>query len=146
MNKKYLVQLTAVERQDLEAMLCKGEAKAMELRRARILLKADRNGPAWADARIAEAFDCCRQAVENLRQRFAERGIDCIRRKPQERPSRQRKLDGRAEARLLTLACGEAPDGRERWTLRLLADRAVVLGLADELSYETVRRTLKKAN
>lgn len=146
MDKKYPVQLTAAERRALEAMLCKGEAKATELRRARILLKADRNGPAWSDARIAEAFDCCRQSVENLRKRFARRGVDCIRRKAQERPSRQRKLDGRAEARLLTLACGEAPDGRERWTLRLLADRAVVLGIAEELSYETVRRTLKKAN
>jgi len=130
----------------LEAMLCKGEGKATELRRARMLLKADQNGPAWSDARIAEAFDCCRQTVENLRKRFAQREVDCIRRKPQERPSRERKLDGRAEARLLTLACGEAPDGRERWTLRLLADRAVVLGIAEELSYETVRRTLKKAN
>ena len=146
MKKKYVVRLTKAKRASLEAMLRQGEAKATELRRVRILLKADANGPGWSDACIAEAFGCSRHTAENVRRRFAERGLDCVRRKKQEQPSRQRKLDGRAEARLLTLACGEAPDGRGRWTLRLLAGRAVELGIAGELSYETVRRTLKKAN
>ncbi len=147
MRKKYIVRLTKGERTSLQDMLRKGEAMATELRRARILLKTDVSGPAWSDARIAEAFDCSPHTVENVRRRFVERGMEgTLRHKPQKRPSRKRKLDGRGEARLLTLACGEAPDGRQRWTLRLLADRAVVLGIADELSYETVRRTLKKVN
>ena len=147
MKKKYVVRLTGAQRKRLESMFRKGEAGALELRRARILLKADASGPAWADALIAEAFECSSHTVENVRRRFLERGLDgALRRKVQEKPSRARKLDGRAEARLLTLACGQAPDGRGRWTLRLLAGRVVELGIVEAISHETVRRTLKKAN
>ncbi len=146
MNKKYVVRLTKAKRETLETMLRKGQAKATELRRVRILLKTDAEGPGWTDARIAEAFDCSPHTAENVRRRFAERGADCVRRKKQEKLSRERKLDGRAEARLLALACSEPPAGRTRWTLHLLAGRAVELRIADSLSHETVRRTLKKAN
>jgi transposase len=146
-RKRYVVRLSTAQRNELTAMLRSGEAKVTELRRAQILLKADVSGPAWVDTRIAEAFGCSRQGVENVRRRFVERGLSgAVHRKTQEKPSRKRILDGRAEARLLTLACGKAPDGRARWTLRLLADRAVELAIAEEISYETVRRTLKKAN
>ena len=145
-RKKYEVRLTKGHRDELAAMLRSGEAKATELRRAQVLLKADADGPAWVDTRIAEAFGCSRQMVENIRRRFVERGLlGAVRRKQQEEPSRERILDGKAEARLLTLACSKAPDGRARWSLRLLADRVVELKIADSISYETVRQTLKKA-
>jgi transposase len=146
-RKKYEVRLSTEERDELTAMLRCGETKATELRRAQILLKADAGSPAWVDTRIAEAFGCSRQTVENIRRRFVERGLSgAVRRKQQEEPSRERILDGKAEARLLTLACSKAPDGRARWSLRLLADRVVELRIAESISYETVRRTLKKAN
>jgi hypothetical protein len=145
-TKKYEVRLTGAQRDELIAMLRSGETKATEFRRAQVLLKADTGGPAWVDTRIAEAFGCSRQAVENIRRRFVERGLrGAVHRKQQEESSRERILDGKAEARLLTLACSKAPDGRARWSLRLLADRMVELRIADAISYETVRRTLKKA-
>ncbi len=146
MRKKYNVSLTAGQRKRLEALLARGDGKATELRRARILLKADTRGPGWSDARIAEALECSRVTVENIRRRFEERGMDSLRRKKQPRLSRERKLDGKGEAGLLAIACGEPPQGRTRWTLHLLADRVVELRLAESISYETVRQTLKKAN
>ena len=123
----------------------KGKTRATEIRRANILLKADANGPGWTDTRIAEAFGCSMPAVGNVRRRFVERGIEgAVKRKKQAYPSRERILDGKGEARVLALACGKAPEGRTHWTLRMLAERAVELRIAEHLSYETVRRTLKK--
>jgi len=148
-QKKYLVTLTPEERDHLARLTSAGRASALVLTRARILLKADEaeGGPAWDDARIAEALDVGHRTVERVRQRFVERGLDAaLRRKPQDRPSRERKLDGAAEARLIALACSAPPGGRPAWTLQLLADRLVELRVVDSVSDETVRRVLKKTS
>jgi transposase len=146
-QKKYLVTLTPEEREQLASLLSAGKRSALTLARARILLKADQTdgGPAWTDDRIAEALDCGVRTVERVRQRFVERGLEAaLGRKPQDRPSRERKLDGRAEARLITLACSTPPDGRAAWTLQLLADKLIELRVVDSVCDETVRRVLKK--
>jgi transposase len=145
--KKYKVTLTPEERQQLHELTSAGKASAKKLAHARILLKADASpgGPAWADARIAEAAEVSVATVERVRQRFVEQGLEAaLVRKKQARPSRERKLDGAAEARLVALACSSPPDGRARWTMRLLADKLVELEVVDSVSDETVRRTLKK--
>jgi transposase len=147
--KKYKVTLTAEERKSLQALISAGKASALKLVRARILLKADAapGGPAWIDARIAEAIEVNVTTVERIRQRFVEQGLDAaLSRKPQDRPSRQRKIDGRAEARLIAMACSAPPPGRTAWTLRLLADKLVELEIVDTISDETVRQVLKKTN
>ena len=147
MRKRYLVTLTPDERERLTRMVSAGKASALSLVRARILLKADQaeGGPAWEDARIAEALEVGHRTVERVRQRFVERGLDAaLARKPQDRPSVRRKLDGRAEARLIALACSAPPDGRAAWTLKLLAGRLVELEVVESVSYETVRQVLKK--
>jgi transposase len=146
-QKKYLVTLTREEREQLSGLLSAGKRSALALARARILLKADQadGGPAWPDDRIAEALDCGVRTVERVRQRFVERGLEAaLGRKKQDRPSRERKLDGRAEARLIALACSQPPDGRAAWTLQLLADKLVELRVVDAVCDETVRRVLKK--
>ena len=148
-RKKYLVTLTPEEREYLAGLLAAGKRSALTLTRARILLKADQadGGPAWDDARIAEALDCGSRTVERVRQRFVERGLEqALGRKPQDRPSRQRKFDGAAEARLIALACSAPPQGRECWTMKLLADRLVELEVFESVSDETVRRVLKKTS
>lgn len=145
--KKYKVTLTPEERQQLHALISAGKAAAKKLTHARILLKADAatDGPAWPDSRIAEANEVCIATVERIRQRFVEHGFEAaLVRKKQDRPSRERKLDGAAEARLIALACSPPPDGRACWTMPLLADRLVQLEVVDAVSDETVRRTLKK--
>jgi transposase len=144
---KYKVTLTADERQQLSDLIAAGKAAAQKLAHARVLLKADAadGGPAWPDARIAEALEVRIATVERVRQRFVEQGLDAaLGRKPQDRPSRERKLDGRAEARLIALACSEPPEGRQEWTMQLLADKLVELRVVDTISDETVRRALKK--
>ena len=149
MAKRYLVTLTPDERDHLGGMLSAGKRSALTLTRARVLLKADQadGGPAWTDDRIAEALDCGLRTVERIRQRFVERGLEpALGRKPQDRPSRERKFDGAAEARLIALACSPPPDGRARWTLKLLADKLVELEVFEAVSDETVRRALKKTN
>jgi transposase len=145
--KKYKVTLTAEERDQLHELISAGKASAKKLAHARILLKADASpdGPAWPDARIAEAAEVSVATVERVRQRFVEQGFEsALVRKKQDRPSRERKLDGAAEARLVALACSKPPDGRDCWTMRLLADKLVELEVVDSVSDETVRRTLKK--
>src|SRR6516162_979712 len=149
MSKRYLVTLTPEERRGLTEMVRVGRRSALTLTRARILLKADQaaGGPAWPDARIAEALDCGLRTVERVRQRFVERGLEpALGRKPQDRPSRERKFDGATEARLIALACSAPPEGRARWTMKLLADKLVELEIFDSVSDETVRRVLKKTN
>jgi transposase len=146
-QKKYLVTLTPEEREQLAGLLSAGKRSALTLARARILLKADQadGGPAWPDDRIAEALDCGVRTIERVRQRFVERGLEAaLGRKKQDRPSRERKLDGRAEARLIALACSQPPDGRAAWTLQLLADTLVELRVVGSVCDETVRRVLKK--
>ena len=147
--KKYKVTLTADERQSLHALVSAGKGAALKLMHARILLKADAapGGPAWTDARIAEAIEVNRTTVEQVRQRFVEQGLQAaLVRKKQARPSRERKLDGAGEARLIALACSAPPLGRAAWTLRLLADRLVELEVVETISTETVRQALKKTN
>ena len=145
-QKKFLVTLTADERQHLAGLLAAGKRSALTLTRARILLKADQadGGPAWEDARIAAALDCGVRTIERIRQRFVEQGLEAaLGRKPQDRPSRERKLDGRGEARLIALACSAPPEGRQEWTMKLLADKLVELQVVDAICDETVRRVLK---
>jgi transposase len=147
--KKYKVTLTADERQFLHTLVSAGKAAALKLTHARILLKADAapSGPAWTDARIAEAIEVNRTTVEQVRQRFVEQGLQAaLVRKKQAQPSRERKLDGAGEARLIALACSEPPLGRAAWTLRLLAERLVELEVVETISTETVRQALKKTN
>ncbi len=147
--KKYKVTLTAEERQQLQGLITTGKAAAKKLTHARILLKADaaEGGPAWDDQRIADATEVSTDTVARVRQRFVEHGLEAaLTRKKQDHPSRERKLDGRAEARLIALACSAPPDGRTEWTMKLLAGRLVELEVVDTVSDETVRRVLKKTN
>ena len=145
MNKKYRVRLTDEEQRHLEKLVRKGKTHARKLLYARILLKADENGPAsWTDERIADAFEVSVATVARERRRYCEEGLEIALMPKKPGLPRRRVLDGRAEAHLIALACSDPPEGRERWSLRLLADRMVELGYANALSYETVRRTLKK--
>ena len=147
MSKKYVVRLTATERRELESMVKKGKTVAYKIKHANVLLAADADGSAWPDARIAQAFCCHPRTVENLRRRFVLQGLDAaLQRKRQARPSRQRKLDGKGEARLIALACSRPPKGRDHWTLKLLADELVRLEVVETISDQTVRRTLKKTS
>jgi len=140
----YAVCLTDQDREHLLLMLRGGSAKVRELLHARILLKADRNGPSWGDKQIGEALDCSPSTVGRVRKRCFEEGVDAaLSRRPTTRVY-ERKLDGAGEARLIQLACSAPPEGRKRWTLELLAERLVRLGHVGSLSRETVRRTLKK--
>lgn len=148
MQKRYRVTLTEEERDRLESMLNRGRVLARRLTRARILLHADESehGSGWTDGAIAEAVQCGRRTVERTRQRFVEEGLDAaLDPRPTSRVY-ERKLDGEAEAQLIALACSDPPEGRQRWSLRLLADRVVALGLAEDVSHETVRRTLQKTS
>jgi len=147
MKKKFIVTLTKEERRMLQEMLSRGKAAARKLMHARILLKADAaGGPDWNDETIAETLELGRATVERVRKEFVEEGLEAAleRRKP--RRQYLRKLDGDGEAHLVALACQEPPEGRSRWTLKLLADRMVQLEYVDQISYQTVRRTLKKTN
>ena len=147
MPKKHVVELTVDERRELESLVSKGKAAARKIQHAQILLKADQaeSGPGWTDERIAEAFGVKVRTVERIRKRLVEHGLEdaLVRRQNPHGPSR-RTLDGAGEAQLCRLACSAPPDGRERWTLRLLADRLVQLEVVKTISHETVRRTLKK--
>jgi transposase len=149
MNKKYIVQLDAEQRQMLESLLSGGRESARNQAHARMLLKADQGtqGPAWSDKQIAEALDVGKATVERVRRRFVEGGLlEALVRRPQpERPA-QRKMDGELEARLVTLACSQTEGGQKRWTMRMLAEKLVQLGYVDQISHQTVWITLKKTN
>jgi len=147
MNKRYVVRLTVEERRQLEALVKKGKGAAYRIKHANILLAVDADGPGAGDEVAAKTLSCHVNTVGNVRQRFVEHGLEAaLNRKRQERPSRERILDGRGEARLIALACSQPPAGRGRWTLRLLADRLVELQVVPSISEQTVRRTLKKTN
>jgi transposase len=142
--KKYLVTLTDEERQGLELLLRKGKVAARTLTHARVLLKADRSA-GWTDQQIADAFGVAVRTVERLRQRFVEEGFEAAL-KPKAVPRLPRKVDGEVEAHLVALAGSDPPEGRRRWTLRLLAGRLVELDLVESISHERVRQTLEKTN
>ena len=145
--KKYKVTLTPDERLQLHGLIAAGKGAAKKLAHARILLKADAapDGPGWSDSRIADAVEVSADTVARVRERFVERGLEAaLVRKQQGKPSRERVLDGRAEAKLVALACSAAPGGRAVWTMQLLADKLVELKVVGSVSDETVRRTLKK--
>jgi transposase len=143
MRKKYIVRLSAVERVTLEQIIRKLNGSSQKVRRAHILLKADADGPGWTDVRIAEAYGCRRQTVENLRERLVTEGFESAL-NGQVRQSRPKVLDGSQEAKIIALRLGPPPAGFANWSLRLLAERVVELAIAPVISYETVRRTLKK--
>jgi transposase len=145
MNKKYIVRLSNEERRQLTELTSKGKAAAYKIRHAHILLKADADGSAWTDAKIAESFSVSVNTVLGVRQRLVEQGLEAaLNRQQQDRPSRAPLLDGAGEARLIALRCSEPPAGHARWTLRLLADQAVALEIVEAISHETVRPALKK--
>jgi hypothetical protein len=144
MRKKYIVRLSAEERETLRELVKKRGVSGQRVRRAAILLKADADGPGWSDARIAEAFDCRTQTVENVRESLVTEGFETtLVGKPKSRV-RRKVLDGAQEAKIIALRLGQPPKGFSNWTLRLLAEQAVTLEIVESVSYETVRRTLKK--
>lgn len=146
MNKRYAVRLTDTEREHLQSLITAGTAPARKLMHARILLKADQSprGPAWTDEAITQAVEVSQPTVFRVRRHYVEQGLAAaLDRRPPTREYR-RKLDGAQEAHLVALACGTPPHGRGRWSLRLLADKLVELEVAEDISYQTVRRVLKK--
>ena len=148
MKKKYPVNLTRTEREHLRSLIAAGTAPARELTHARILLKADQSpeGPAWVDEEVAEAVEVSQPTVSRVRKQFFEEGLEAALNRRPPNLEYHRKLDGKQEAHLIALACSEPPEGQARWSLRLLAERMVELEVVDDLSYQTVRRTLKKTN
>lgn len=145
MQKLFIVRLTVLERNTLQDVIKKLKGTSQKVRRAQILLKADADGPAWTDSRIAEAFFCRRQTVEKIRQRLVESGFqETLDGKKRAAPPTEKHLDGQQEAKVIATRLGPPPKGYANWTLRLLARKVVELEIVDAVSYETVRRTLKK--
>jgi hypothetical protein len=145
MQKKYIVRLTDEERGELQEVVKRLKGTSQKVRRAQILLKADADGPNWTDQKIAEAFSCRTQTVENIRQRLVERGFqETLDGAKRGQPATERLLNGEQEARVIALRLGPPPKGYGNWTLRLLARKVVELEIVDSISYETIRRTLKK--
>lgn len=148
MSKKYEVVLSDEQRQYLEKLISAGSAPARSLTRARILLKSDSGswGPGWSDGQIHEALDVSDTTIAQVRKTFVQRGLEAAlwRNKPDR--AYERCLDGEAEAHLIALTCGQPPEGRQRWTLRLLAEKMVALEYVEHICYETVRIALKKTN
>jgi transposase len=149
MSPRYRVTLTEQERNELEALTRRGKTHARRFIHARALLLCDAgpHGPAWTVADVAEALGVTSRTIEHLKKRFVEDGIEAaLERKPREKPPREVIFDGAFEARVIALACSDAPKGRRRWTVRLLADKAVELKFAASVSHMTVQRVLKKTN
>jgi len=148
MQKQYVVELTTEERQQLEQLVKSGKAAARKLTHARILLKADSSphNPGWTDVQVSNALEVHRTTVERVRKLFVLEGLEAALNRRYPKREYQRKIDGYKEAHLIALSCGAPPEGRTRWTLRLLADQMVELDLVESLSHETVRQVLKKRN
>ena len=145
MLKKYVVRLTDAERQTLAEIVRKFKGTSQKVRRAQVLLKADVDGPGWTDARIADAFGCRTKTVENIRERLVTKGFEVtLNGEPRLKPPTEKLLDGEQEAKLIALRLSSPPAGFANWSLRLLAQQVVALEIAESISYETVRRTLKK--
>ena len=148
-KKMYVVKLTAEERVEFKALVKQTKTAAWKRQRVQALLLCDQGeeGPGWIDARIAEAVECTSRSLENWRKQAVEEGpVSLLERKARETPPRSPRLDGEKEAVLVKLACSQAPPGRTRWTMQLLADKLVELKVVDSISHETVRRRLKKTS
>lgn len=146
-TKKWVVELTREEREELLEIVTKGGGAAYKIKHANILLKADQGkyGESWSDEAIAKAYHCQSNTVFNVRKRFVEEGFERALGR-NNRKNYERKLDGEQEAQLTVLACSDPPEGRSRWTMVLLAERMVELEIVDSLSPATIQRTLKKTN
>jgi hypothetical protein len=145
MQKKYIVRLTDQERDELQSVIKKLNGTAQKVRRAQILLKADADGPNWTDEQIADAFSCRIRTVEMIRKRLVEQGFEeTLHRVERVQPPVEKLLTGEQEARIIATRLGPPPKGYANWSLRLLARKIVELKIVDSVSYETVRRTLKK--
>jgi hypothetical protein len=145
MKKKYIVRLTEEERTDCQLVIKKLKGSSQKVRRSQILLKTDSNGPAWTDAKIAEAFNCRIQTIENLRKRVVTNSFElALNGKKRDNPPIAPKLDGKGEAKLIAMRLGKPPKGFGKWTLELLADQLVKLEVVDSICPETVRQSLKK--
>ena len=145
MKKKYIVRLTEQERETCCEVIKKLKGTNQKVRRAQILLKADADGLAWTDRMIAKAFLCRTKTIENIRQRFVEQGFEqTLERKKSQAAPANKLLDGEQEAKVIAMRLGPPPKGYGNWTLRLLARKVVALEIAESISHETVRRTLKK--
>ncbi|BCH23267.1 transposase [Mesorhizobium sp. L-8-3] len=147
--KRYVVRLSGAEREQLEGLVRKGKTPARQVLKARILLKADvsEGGPGWSDSRIIAVLETSPSMVYRVRKQLVEEGFDAVlRRKPRETPAVPPIFDGEKEAKLIALACSEPPKGYARWTLRLLEDKVVELGIVERASDSTIWRTLKKTH
>jgi hypothetical protein len=147
-RQKHQVFLTAEQRTQLQQLLARGSAPARTLTHARVLLKADEaeGGPAWTNAAIATALEISELTVTRVRKQFGEGGLEAALHRKVQAKRKERRLDGVQEAHLIALACSDAPEGRDRWSLRLLAGKLVALGHVEEVSHETVRQVLKRGS
>jgi transposase len=149
MSPRYRVTLTELERKELEALTKRGKTHARRFIHARALLLSDvgTDGPSWSVTDTAEALGVSSRTIEHLKKRFVEEDLEAaLERKPREKPPREVTFDGAFEARLIAMACTDVPEGHRRWTVRLLADKAVELNFAESVSHMTVQRVLKKTN
>jgi hypothetical protein len=145
MQKKYIVRLNATERAELRQVIKKLSGTSQKVRRAQILLKTDADGPAWTDAKIADAFGCRTKTIENIRQRLVDSGFrETLDGKKRAKPPTPKILDGEQEARIIATRLGPPPKGYANWSLRLLARKIVELGIVESVSHTTLGRTLKK--
>jgi transposase len=149
MSPRYRITLTKQERNELETLTKRGKTHARRFIHAHALLLSDtsENGPSWSVADTAEALGISCRTIEHLKKRFVEDGFEAaLERKKREKPPREVRFDGAFEARLTAMACSDVPEGHRRWTVRLLADKAVELNFAESVSHMTVQRILKKTN
>ena len=145
MKKKYIVRLSEEERSQLQEVIKKLKGTSQKVRRAQILLKADVEGSNWTDQHIAEAFGCRSKTVETIRQRLVTRGfVETLNGARRATPPVEKLLNGEQEAQIIAMRLGSPPQGYANWSLRLLSRKVVELGIVNEISHETVRRTLKK--
>jgi hypothetical protein len=145
MLKKYIVRLTEEERKTVQEIVSKFKGSSQKVRRAQVLLKADAEGPGWTDAKIAEAYNCRTKTVENIRERFVTEGFQiALNGQVRAKSPCPKLLDGKQEAQVIAMRLGSPPPGFSNWSLRLLAQQVVALEIVESISYETVRRTLKK--
>lgn len=145
MNKKYIVRLNDEERKELIEVITKLKGTSQKVKRAQILLKADADGPGWPHCQIAEAFLCRVKTVSNVCKALVKKGFDiALNGKKRDTPPRAKLLDGEQEAKIIALRLGEPPEGYSNWSLRLVAEKTIELGIVESISHETVRTTLKK--